>query len=105
MKISDLRACDCCGSPVGFSFYVLRVSMAIVKPNSARQVFGLTAMLGGSLALSESFAPGADDAVIVLSDQDSSMGEEIYLCQECYILKAVRVCELAEIRSYKKAGA
>ena len=104
MKLSDLRACDCCGKPVGYSFYVLRVSTAIVKPNSVSQVLGLTSMLGGSLALAESFAPEADDAVVVMSDKDSSMGEEIFLCQECYILKDVRICALAEMRSDKRRG-
>lgn len=102
MKISELRACDRCKQPLGLTFYVLRISLAVVKPNAANQVLGLTQMLRGSLALAEAFAPEADNAVLVVADEDPDLMDEIFLCTDCYVTKDVRLPALIENKKIKR---
>lgn len=85
MKLSDLRPCDNCGGAFkGGMFQVVRMSLAFVKPDAARQVLGLNQYFGGALGLAEVFAP-EPDAVVIGMDKEKMTMTEIFLCQDCFI--------------------
>ena len=74
MKISDLKPCAACGGPLLCPpcavWYVIRVSHAMPHPRHAREVLGLTQILGGAVKVAEAMAPAADEAVMVLGDKE-----------------------------------
>ena len=87
MKITDLRPCDNCGGPIGFTFYIVRSSLAVVKVQSVREYMGLGTMLG-SPRLAEVMGAHQDDVVGLMADQTDEGGkrngwDEIYLCIDC----------------------
>lgn len=85
MKLSDLRPCDNCGGAYkGGMFYVVRMSLAFVKPEAARQVLGLNTYFGGALKLAEAMAPEPDTVVIGMDMEKQTM-TEVFLCQDCFI--------------------
>ena len=85
MKRSELRPCDNCNGPFKEGiFYVVRMSLAFIKQDAARQVLGLNMYFGGALNLAETMAP-EPDAVVVGMDKESQMMTEVFLCQDCFI--------------------
>lgn len=78
MKISDLKPCACCGGPLlnppVATWYVIRLSQAMLHPRHAREVVGLTQIFNGAMGLAEGMAPAADKAVMVLGDEDPGSG-------------------------------
>jgi len=108
MKLSELRPCDRCRGPLRASgvgcWYVVRVTQAMVSPKAAREVFGLTMILGGSLAIAEAMAPRPEEAVLVLGDEDRQLQTELLLCFDCYTAH-VPLAELVERRTAEKDAA
>ncbi len=85
MKLSELRPCDNCGGAFkGGMFYVVRMSLAFVKAEAARQVLGLNTYFGGALKLAEAMAP-EPDAVVIGMDADENTMTEVFLCLDCFI--------------------
>jgi len=87
MKVTDLRPCDNCGGPIAPSFYIVRMTMAFIKPAAIDEFMGMHKFFGGraSPALVENFAPAAADAVIVAGDKEPSLMTEAFVCAKCYI--------------------
>lgn len=82
------------------NWYVIRKSIALLRPNSAREVIGLTTMFGGNLGLAELMAPAADKAVAILCDEpDAPKATEIHICFECYTGKLGILAGLLEAAS------
>ena len=97
MKLSDLKPCAVCGGPLPPIWYVVRASMAMLNERAARGVLGLNTIFGGqALALAETMAPAADEAVMVAMDKDRDLMHEIHICQQCYLMKEVCMGELTE---------
>lgn len=86
MKLSQLRPCDVCGGKIAPSLYVLRMSIALFKPQATNEVLGLTQIFQGALGLAEVFAPD-DDAVIVAMDDKEyrELMHEFFICSDCYM--------------------
>ena len=89
MKLSELKPCALCGGPLvarqGLAtWYVLRVSQAMVSPRAASQVMGLSQIFGGSLGLAEVLAPDADGAVMIFGDKDPRLMQELHICFDCF---------------------
>lgn len=89
MKLSQLKPCASCRGPLlvkGIAnWYVLRQTIALLRPNAAREVMGLTTMFGGALELAEAMAPAAEDAVAIMSDlPGAGKPSEIHICFNCY---------------------
>lgn len=87
-KLRDLRPCDNCGGPTGFTFYIVHASLAVVKVQAVREYIGLGAMLG-STGLAEVMGAHQDDVLELMADQKDEDGNphgwnEIYLCIECW---------------------
>jgi hypothetical protein len=91
MKLSELKPCALCGGPLlrppCGTWYVLRVTQAMVNPAAARQVLGLTTMLWGALGLAEAFAPEPEEAVMVFGDKDRHLMTELHVCFDCWVGK------------------
>lgn len=87
IKVSELRPCDNCAGPIAPNFYVVRVSLALVKAGAVNQFLGMHQFFGGraGAALVENFAPASTDAVIVAGDKEPSLMLELFICQACYI--------------------
>jgi hypothetical protein len=83
--LSELRPCDNCGGPIGLLFYVVRTSLALVKPQAVREFFGMHQFFGGgaSLELVENFAPSARHGVIVAGDDLPAAMNEFVICLTC----------------------
>ena len=100
MKLTDLRPCDGCHGPLlkppFATFNVVRVSQAMLSPDAARGVIGLTTMLG-SLRLAEVMA-GDSDAVKVLGEQEPALWTELFICQEC-LMASTPLAMVIEARS------
>jgi len=105
MKLSELRKCDHCGgvlAPQGL-FYVVRVSLAMVRPAAVNQVAGLMQLWGDSsdwgLLLAETMAPDGADAVTVAGDKEPSLMAEFLVCQTCFTMKPVDLALMQERRA------
>ena len=87
MKLSDVKPCANCGGPLRkppmATWYVLRVSQAMVNPNAANRVLGTAQILGGHLGLAEVMAPAADDAIWILGDKQRELMTEVHICFDC----------------------
>jgi hypothetical protein len=87
VKLSDLKPCACCNRPLCkpplSSWYVIRISQAMVNPRAANEVLGLTQVLQGALAIAEAFAPDAGNAVTILGDKEPALMREIHICLDC----------------------
>lgn len=99
MKLSELPLCIECEKPVigpdtgRGPFYVLRTSLAIVNPKAASGVLGLiTIMSGGktpsnaAINIAETLAPDAENAILVVGDEDPKLMTEFFLCQNCALM-------------------
>ena len=63
---------------------MVRMSLAFVKQDAARQVLGLNMYFGGALNLAETMAP-EPDAVVIGMDKEAQTMTEVFLCQDCCI--------------------
>jgi hypothetical protein len=100
MKLSELRPCDVCGGKLAPSFYVLRMSIALISPTPTNQVLGLAQYFQGNLGLAEVFAPESDQAVVVAMDEKEHTGlmQEFFVCTTCY-MAPICLAELVEKRN------
>lgn len=84
MKLSDLRPCDNCGGKVYPQFYVLRMSLAIIKGQAVNEFLGMRQFFGGkSDELAMMFSPSAGNAVIVAGDEEPALMDEFFICYDC----------------------
>jgi len=98
VKLSELKPCAQCGGKITPIWYVVRISQAMIKPQSGNQVLGLMQILGGSLALAETMAPEAD-CVLVMGDQEPSLLTELHICQDCILMGHQNLALLMESAS------
>lgn len=87
MRLSELRPCDSCGSPLfqpsSTWFAVVDVSLARIDETRARLVMGVAETGRVGLADAEAALPGACEAVEVLSQTSPSLGDRLFICQRC----------------------
>jgi len=92
VKLSDLKPCASCGGPLlqppQDAWYAFRSSLAMLNCGAAREVLGMTMMLGGNLRcgplrLAEQFAPCAEEAITILAEKDGALWTEGHVCFEC----------------------
>jgi hypothetical protein len=95
MKLSEIRPCDACGGTIVPMFYVLRLSMAMFKPQAVNTTMGLMQMFGGNLALAEVMS-SQPDAVTVMGDENPELMTEIIICQECLLGKPLDMALLLD---------
>lgn len=100
MRLTELRPCDSCGRKIAPSFYVVRVSTAIVAPAAAR-VLGLAEAMGGlhAIKIAEALSPDTDDAVVVFGEHDRRLQTELLLCTTCAVLGEISIAHLVERRN------
>lgn len=112
VKLTDLRACDNCGGPVGAIFNVVQVRVAVVRAEAVRQAQGGVLAFKMSVELSEvmGVVQDADNAVVVagvgevgknMKDLAKSMKDlvtEVFLCQGC-MCEPVVLASLVEKRA------
>lgn len=104
MKLSELKPCAVCKGKLTPIWYVVRISMAMLKPTAANGVLGLQQMLG-SLALAEAMAP-EPDCVLVMGDEEPALMTEINVCQQCFLMKPLDMAILMEsVRDESKVTA
>lgn len=102
MKLSELKPCACCNGPLCLpgigTWYVLRVCQAMVNPQAANEVLGMTQMYGGfhALGIAEAMAPRPDEAVMILGDEEPKLLEEIHVCFNCWTGELMPVYQLFE---------
>lgn len=99
MKLSELRPCDFCGGPVGLCFRFIEVRVAVVRPDAARQVMGLSVAHGFPIGLAEEFAPEADRAVA----HSEELTDKLFCCTECYC-KPLDIARVIEKRNAHHAA-
>jgi hypothetical protein len=90
MKLSDARPCDNCGGKIAPTFYRIRVDLALFVAKNANAVLGTAQILGGlqnpgALAVAESLAPGAEDAIVFAGDKEPDLLDTLFICQECFL--------------------
>jgi hypothetical protein len=87
MKLSELKPCACCSGPLLtrgiIQWYVLRQTMAMLKPQDTNRVLGLTQFFQGSIALAEAFE--TSKPVTILGDCEPELMTEIHICFNCWI--------------------
>ena len=90
LKLSDLRACDNCGGKLtgeegrNITFYIVRVTMAVLNPRAINQVMGLHQYFQGkAFALAEVMAPESDHAVELVAEQEGGKWAELLICFDC----------------------
>lgn len=103
MKLSELKPCARCGGPIAPSFYVIRVSQAIITP-AANTTLGLAQIFHGSLALADAMT-SQPSPVKVLGDEEPALMTQFFLCRECACMHKVNVIELAEMEEADGAAA
>jgi len=97
MKLSQLRPCDVCGGKIAPSFYVVRTSIALFKPQATQQTLGLAQYFGGNLGLAEIFSPDEDAVVVAMDNEEhKELMSEFFICQNCYLTKPIDLALLAE---------
>ncbi len=95
MKLSELKPCAVCHGKIVPTWYVVRISQAILKPNAANETLGLMQMFGGSLALAEAMSSHSD-CVAVFGDEDKNLMTEVNVCQNCFLMKPLNMAMLIE---------
>lgn len=97
MKLSALRPCDACGGVIAPHFYVVRTSVALIKPYEANQTLNLAQLFNGSLALAEALGP--TNSVKVGGEEYPELWTELFLCTSCYLSGEHNLAVLAERRT------
>jgi hypothetical protein len=85
MKLSEVKPCAVCHGPLlkpMGTWYVVRVTQAMINPRSANQVMGMAQFFQGNLALAELFAP-ADEAILIMGDKEPALMTELHICFDC----------------------
>lgn len=83
IKLSEIRPCDNCGGKIAPIFLVVEIKTAVFNERNVNAVLGVNQIFGGrALRLAEVMAPGADDAVEVLENEESVT--KLFICQRCY---------------------
>lgn len=86
MKLSAMpTSCALCSAPLALPFFRLRLDHVLPKPQAAREVLGLTAILGATaraLPVAEALAPDADVALCA-GDEAPQLTRTAYVCTEC----------------------
>lgn len=99
IKLSEIRPCDFCGGKIAPQFYVLDIKFAMFGRGTS-EVLGLVHGFGFPLGLAESFAPRAEEAIVVA--EDPAMNHRLFICQKCYLEGSSRsLAEVAEITRSK----
>ena len=90
MRLSELRPCDNCGGKLtgeegrNITFYILRVTMAVLNPRAINQVMGMHQYFQqSSFALAEAMAPESDHAVLLVGEQEGERWAELLICFDC----------------------
>lgn len=105
MKLSELKPCAMCNGsllkPPAGSWYVIRLTQALIDPKAARETGGLAMMFGGfnapgALAVAEALSPNAD-AVMIMGDKDASLTTELHVCFDCMVQKLSPLLHAAEV--------
>jgi hypothetical protein len=82
MKLSELTPCAFCGGPLiappWKHWQVLAGAIALLKPDAAREVLGLTQVLNGALSIAEALAPVPDAVAVV------ERVEKVHICMKCW---------------------
>jgi hypothetical protein len=98
MKLTDLRPCDACNGPLqgkpggvrSATWYVVRVTQAMLNPKAAGRTLGLAQFFGqgsispAALNLAEVMGDCGDDAVMILGDKEPALTTELFICFDCY---------------------
>lgn len=95
MKLSEIRPCDACGGEIVPVFYVLRLSMALFKPQAVNTTMGLAQMFHGNITLAEVMS-SQPEAVTVLGDENPDLMTELLICQECLLGKPLDMALLLD---------
>lgn len=107
MKLSELKPCACCRGPLlkppTGNWYVLRQSIALIKPRAAQQVVGLSMMFGGALGLAEAMAPDAEAVAILCDEPGGGKAAEIHVCFDCYVRRLGDLVGLFEAANEAKS--
>jgi hypothetical protein len=105
MKLSELKPCACCHgpllSPPAGNWYVLRQTIAIIKPQAARSVMGLSMHFGGAMGLAEMFAPDANAVAILADEPGAPKAAEIHVCFDCYVQRLGELAGLFESSQHR----
>jgi len=100
IKLSELRACDSCGGKLAPFFQHIQIRHAIFNSRNVNAVLGTMQIWSQSsmqaLKVAEALAPGADDAVEVLDESETTT--ELFLCNEC-LLKPICLGELLNAKT------
>lgn len=100
MKASELHMCNGCNgtllSPGIGTFYKVRVSLCLPKPNAVRLAIAAQMMFPGAVAVARAFT-GDEDVVIVVGDESPALWTDLLLCFECYTenRSLSTLCEMA----------
>lgn len=90
MRLSELKPCAMCKGalrrPPAAQWYVLRMSHAMLNPQTANRVLGLTQFFQGGLGLAEAFE--TEKPVVILGDCEKELMHEVHICFDCWTSKA-----------------
>lgn len=100
MKLSELKPCGVCRGKIVPIWYVVRASQAMLKPSAANSTLGLLQHFGGmhnpgALAVAEAMSPDPD-CVMIFGDADPHLMTEIFICQQCALMKDINLAMLME---------
>lgn len=105
MRLSELKPCACCNGPLmkppAGSWYVIRLTQALIDHRAARETGGLAMMFGGfnapgALAIAECMSPNAD-VVMIMGDKEPSLMTELHVCFDCMVEKFSSLLHAAEV--------
>lgn len=105
MKARELHECDACGGPLSSTFYVVRLSLAVVNANAVREHLGLAQFFGGSHAMAEVFSPRPEVATVLAEAEGSGGWDEALVCATCWITAPLTLAEVHERVATRKAAA
>lgn len=99
-KLSEIKPCAVCKGKIVPTWYVLRISQAMLRPSAVNSTMGIAQMFGGidrpgALAIAEVMSPDPD-CIMVLGDLKPELMLEIYVCQNCALMKDVNIAMLME---------
>lgn len=118
MKLTDLRPCDACNGPLqgkpggvrSATWYVVRVTQAMLNPKAAGRTLGLAQFFGngdmaapGALTLAEAMGDCGDDAAMILGDKEPELMTELFICFDCYC-EPISLAGIVERRSEARAA-
>lgn len=94
----ELHPCDGCGGPLGPVFRVITSKVAALNKQNIDSVLGTARILGGSLALAEVMAPGANAMAEVLENEEAT--DRLLVCMRCYCEKTL--AQIAEAKNDRR---